>query len=358
MEEDAGKLVHVGAPGIWGSKASAVDFNRCSVPLIEIVSEPELASPREAREYVTMLRAILLSLGICDGNMEEGSLRCDANISLRPRGSRELGPKTEIKNMNSFKAIEKAIEYEIDRQKKMLARGTAITQETRLWDESSQKTHLMRSKEESHDYRYFPDPDLLPLRVDESLIEELKKNLPSMPLDVRDRCLIEYGFDQGEARLFMTNPSYQRFFTSLMEHYDRARNAGNWFFTEILARHQGPMESMPVTPQGLALLLKKIDSDEISGKMGKALLRQAFDRGVDIDAVVGETELTQITDEARLEAVVDAVIKGNPAQADEYRSGKTRVLGFFVGLVMKETGGRANPSRVNELLRNMLGRDH
>ncbi len=355
MEEDAGKLVHVGAPGIWGSKASAVDFNRCSVPLIEIVSEPEISTPQEAREYVTMLRSILVSLGICDGNMEEGSLRCDANISLRPRGTSALGTKTEIKNMNSFKAIEKAVEFEIVRQKKMLARGTAITQETRLWDESSQKTYIMRSKEESHDYRYFPDPDLLPLEVSEEWVNDLKGTMPEMPLEIMDKCRAEYGLEPNEARLFMTNPSYARFFSELAGLYDNPRNAANWFFTELLSYISGPIEQTPITPSDMAYLLKKIDSGEISGKIGKAVIKDAFENRTGLLKILEQKNMTQISDEKELMEIISEVIKASPEQAAEYRSGKTKLFGFFVGQVMKKTAGRANPAMVNELIKKLLG---
>ncbi|HOW83337.1 MAG TPA: Asp-tRNA(Asn)/Glu-tRNA(Gln) amidotransferase subunit GatB [Spirochaetota bacterium] len=354
MEEDAGKLVHVGAPGIWGAKASAVDFNRCSVPLIEIVSEPDMSTPQEAREYVTMLRSILVSLGICDGNMEEGSLRCDANISLRPRGTETLGTKTEIKNMNSFKAIEKAVGFEIERQKKLLARGIAVSQETRLWDESSQKTYLMRSKEESHDYRYFPDPDLLPLEVDDGWVDSLKRSLPEMPLEIFDRCMNDYGFDRKEARLFMTNPSYARFFGELVSRYGNARNAANWFFNEVLSLLNGPIESMPLTPADMAAFLEKIDSGEISGKMGKSVLREAFESGNPISSILADRGQRQITDEAEIAGIVDRVLGANPERVREYREGKTQVFGFLVGLVMKESAGRANPALVNNIMKNKL----
>ena len=213
MEEDAGKMVHVGAPGIWGSKASAVDFNMTSIPLIEIVTEPDLSSAREAKEYVMMLRTILINQNICDGNLEEGSLRCDANISIRPRGSKTLGTKTEIKNMNSFKAIEKAIEFEIERQKKMVKLGVKIDQETRLWDESSQKTHIMRTKEDADDYRYFPDPDLLPLVLDDDLINELKKRLVMLPLDKKKKFEDSYGLTSDESNLLVGNPNYANYFS-------------------------------------------------------------------------------------------------------------------------------------------------
>ena len=354
MEEDAGKMVHVGAPGIWGSKASAVDFNRCSVPLIEIVSEPDMSSAREAREYVTMLRAILVSLDICDGIMEEGSLRCDANISLRPRGSKELGVKTEIKNMNSFKAIEKAIDFEVNRQIKLLSRGIKISQETRLWDESSQKTYLMRSKEESHDYRYFPDPDLLPLKVTRDWINSLRGSIPPMPLDVKKRCMDEFGLDEQSARLFMTNPSYYRYFNQVMEHYHDPARLANWFFTEVLSYLNESINDIHITPKDMADFLNKIDSGEISGKIGKAVMRESFESGRSLVDIIRAKGLRQITDTAEIEALVDAVLEKHVKQVCQYRDGNTKVFGFLVGQAMKESGGKANPALVNELLKKKL----
>ena len=235
MEEDAGKLVHIGAPGIWGSKASAVDFNRTSIPLIEIVSEADMNSAQEAKEYVIMLRAVLVSLGICDGNMEEGSLRCDANISIRKKGKKTLGVKTEIKNMNSFKAIERALNFEIHRQKQLKRKGMEIEQQTRLWDESSQKTYLMRTKEDSQDYRYFPDPDLIPLIIKDHDIDSVKTKVSLLPLERKIIYKKEYSLTDDEARLVITNPHYAQFLKTTMKHYNKPRKAANWFFNEILS---------------------------------------------------------------------------------------------------------------------------
>jgi len=354
MEEDAGKMVHVGAPGIWGSKASAVDYNRSSVPLVEIVTEPDISSPAEAREFMVMLRAILVTLGICNGNMEEGNLRCDANISVREKGDTALGVKVEIKNMNSLKAIERALAYETERLMRMKSEGAPITQETRLWDDSSQKTALMRSKEESHDYRYFPDPDLLPLEITDDWIGQVRSTLPAMPLARKVRYEKEYSFTESEARLFMMNPGYADFFEKTLASYGNARNLANWLISELLS-HEDDFEKLHITPEDFALFLTKIDSGEISGRQGKDILRNAFtDRRGLIEIIEAEGH-AQITDRGPIEAAVDAVIAKFPGQAAEYRSGKTKVLGFLVGEVMKATRGKANPAMVNEVLRDRLG---
>jgi aspartyl-tRNA(Asn)/glutamyl-tRNA(Gln) amidotransferase subunit B len=354
MEEDAGKMVHVGAPGIWGSKASAVDFNRCSVPLIEIVSEPDLSSPEEAREYVAMLRAMLVTQGICDGSMEEGSLRCDANVSVREKGSKKLGTKVEIKNMNSFKAIERALEFEIARLKKMKRAGVRIEQETRLWDESGQKTYSMRSKEESHDYRYFPDPDLLPLELTDEMIAGAQGRLSELPLARKRKYISEYSFTESEARLFMMNPSYAAFFEKALMYYSNARTLANWFFTELLS-FTGKIEELHIEPADAAELLKRIDAGEISGKIAKQVLKKAFASGKGLMQIINEENIKQETDPGVIEDIIDKIIAGNENQVKEYRSGKTKLFGFFVGEAMKAAKGKANPALVNEILKKKLG---
>jgi len=353
MEEDAGKLVHVGAPGIWGSKASAVDYNRSSVPLVEIVTEPDIASPAEAREFMVMLRAILVSLGICDGNMERGNLRCDANVSLRDRGDTALGVKVEIKNMNSLKAIERALDHEIARLTMMKQNNLPIRQETRLWDESGQKTYSMRSKEESHDYRYFPDPDLLPLIVDDAWIESARNKLPPMPLERKTRYQRDYAFTEPEARLFMVNPAYADFFEKTLARYDNPRTLANWLFSELLS-HEDDFENMHLSPEDFAAFLQKIDSGEISGRLGKDILRRAFAGKKGLVEIIEDEGLKQVTDRGAIEKAVDNVIRANPEQVAEYRSGKTKVLGWFVGEVMKATKGKASPAVVNEVLKEKL----
>ena len=353
MEEDAGKMVHVGAPGIWGSKASAVDFNRSSVPLIEIVTEPDLSTSEEAREYVVMLRAMLVTLGICDGNMEEGSLRCDANVSIRKKGSPKLGTKVEIKNMNSFKAIERALDFEIARLKKLKKTGGRIEQETRLWDESGQKTYSMRSKEESHDYRYFPDPDLLPLLLTDELIAEVRGKLAEAPLARKRRYISEYSFSENEARLCMVNPAYIDFFESVLEHYNNPRSLANWFFTELLS-FTGNIEDLHIDPADAAQLFKKIDSGEISGKIGKEVIKKSFASGKGLIQIIDEENIKQETDPKVIEEIIDKIIANNQNQVKEYRSGKIKVFGFFVGEAMKAAKGKANPALVNDILKKKL----
>jgi aspartyl-tRNA(Asn)/glutamyl-tRNA(Gln) amidotransferase subunit B len=353
MEEDAGKLVHVGAPGIWGSKASAVDYNRSSVPLVEIVTEPELSSPEEAREFMVMLRAILVSLGISSGNMEEGNLRCDANISVREKGDLKLGVKVEIKNMNSLKAIERALAYETARLEQMKREGTTIVQETRLWDESGQKTYGMRTKEESHDYRYFPDPDLLPLEIDDAWIKSLKKAVPAMPLERKKEYLKRYSMSEGEARLLMLNPDCADFFERAVATYDNPRNLANWIFSELLS-YESDFGRIHIEPEDFSRFLKKIDEGEISGRIGKELIRKSFTEKKGLMEILEREGVRQISDPASIEKAVDEVIRNNAAQVGEYKNGKKKVLGYLVGEVMKATGGKANPVMVNEAIRKKL----
>jgi aspartyl-tRNA(Asn)/glutamyl-tRNA(Gln) amidotransferase subunit B len=355
MEEDAGKMVHVGAPGIWGSKASAVDFNRSSVPLLEIVSEPDISTPEEAREYVSMLRALLVTLDICDGNMEEGSLRCDANVSVRPIGQKELGVKVEIKNMNSFKAIERALEFEIIRMKKLKKTGTAITQETRLWDESGQKTYSMRSKEESHDYRYFPDPDLLPVKLSDEWIESLRPLPGSLPLERKKKYIEEYSFSEKEAILFMENPDYAGYFGKILGYYDNPRILANWFFSEILSYVKTGIKDICLDPEDFALFLKKIDSGEISGKIGKEVFEKAIHAKKSLNQIVSEENIKQEADPEVIKKIIIEILKNNQKQVNEYRSGKTKVFSYLVGETMKVTKGKANPGLVNKILKEMLG---
>ncbi|OHD14077.1 MAG: aspartyl/glutamyl-tRNA amidotransferase subunit B [Spirochaetes bacterium GWD1_27_9] len=355
MEEDAGKMVHVGAPGIWGSKASAVDYNRSSVPLIEIVTEPDISTAKEAKEYVIMLRAILVSLGICDGNLEEGSLRCDANISIRPRGTKTLGVKTEIKNMNSFKAIERAIDFEVERQKKLKKLGLPIEQETRLWDESSQKTFLMRSKEESHDYRYFPDPDLLPLTLTDELIDSLRKKVGESPLDKKRKYQKDYNLTEEESKLMMVNPEYANYFEETLKLYNNPKNIANWFFNEILSYITQEFDKFHITADDFASFLKKIDSNEISGKIGKSVIRKAFDNKKSLMEIIETEGVKQITDTKEIENLIDSILNANQDKVAEYKSGKVKLFGFFVGEIMKQSKGKANPQVVNDILKGKIG---
>gem|GEM_PF-31608 len=354
IEEDAGKMIHVGSPGIWGAKASSVDFNRAGRPLIEIVTEPDISSPQEAKEYVVMLRAVLTNLGICDGNMEEGSLRCDANVSIRKKGESKLGVKTEIKNVNSFKAIERSLIYEINRQKRIKKRGGSIGRETRLWDEGSQKTILMRTKGESSDYRCFPDPDLLPLTLDEELIAELKKNIPDLPLVKKKNYMENFGLSCDESRLLVTNPYYMEYFENTLKYYDNTRNAANWFFNEVLFYLKMNNDVIHFDPPVFAGFLRKIDSGEINGKIGKEVIKKSFESKINPLEVIENSGYKQITDKALLSKVIDEILKERAEEVIQYKNGKSNLLAFFVGEVMKETKGKANPALVNEIIAEKL----
>lgn len=351
IEEDAGKLVHVGSPGIWGSKASAVDFNRSSVPLIEIVTEPDIRSAAEARECVIIIRSILVSLGICDGSLEKGSLRCDANISIRKYGESGLGVKTEVKNMNSFKVIERATEFEIERQNRVKQLGGVVDQETRLWDEGSQKTYIMRSKEESHDYRYFPEPDLVPLILSERLIDDVRSALGELPLERKKRFEEDFLFNQDELRLTILNPHYGDYFEEVIVHFIKPRIAANWFFNELLFYITGDIRTIHITPKDFADFLGKVDSGDISGKIGKSVIKKSFDSKKALNNIISEDGLKQITDHGAIEKIVVEILEENRDGVKEYKSGKSKVFGFLVGQVMKQTRGKANPQLVNEILK-------
>lgn len=355
LEEDAGKLVHIGAPGIWGAKASAVDFNRSGIPLIEIVTEPDINSAKEAKEFVVTLRNILIFLDVCDGNMEEGSLRCDANISIRPRGSTVLGTKVEIKNMNSFRAIERAIDYEINRQLQLVKEGKNVEQETRLWDDSSLKTILMRTKEESHDYRYFPEPDLMPLIVDEDLITECKKYIGISLLERKKKYIEEFRLTVDEANILISNPEYSKFFEAICKIYRNTRNVANWFFNEILS-YLSKNKRLHIEPQDFAEFLLYIDQDRISGKIGKYVIAKAFETNRGLIEIIVEEKLSQISDRKIIEEIIIKVIEKYNKEVQEYKQGKKNIFGFLVGIVMKETEGKANPKIVNEILKEKLNK--
>jgi aspartyl-tRNA(Asn)/glutamyl-tRNA(Gln) amidotransferase subunit B len=356
LEEDAGKLIH----DEEGEDFSYIDFNRTGVPLIEIVSKPEINSPEEASEYLRTLRSILLYLGVCDGNMEEGSFRCDANISLRPKGQRELGTKVELKNMNSFKFVQKALEYEVKRQRDILEERGIIVQETRLWDADSGITSSMRSKEEAHDYRYFPDPDLVPLRIDEEWIAEMRKALPELPKEKKERFKSEYKLPEYDARILTTSPLIADYFEEGVRAYgdrEKAKVVSNWVMGEVLRVLKGDdlgIRNLTVTPEHLARMLKLIDSGVISGKIAKQVFEEMYQSGKTPEEIVKEKGLTQVTDESELSSVIDRICAANPDLVENYRKGKEKLFGFFVGEVMKETKGKANPKLVNELLKKKL----
>lgn len=355
MEEDAGKLVHQGT--ITTTPYSLVDLNRSGVPLLEIVSEPDMRTPRQARLYMEKLRAILLFLGVSDCKMEEGSLRCDANVSVRRQGESRFGTKTEIKNMNSFKALEKALEYEIKRQIDLLEDGEEIVQETRTWDESRQATFPMRSKEEAHDYRYFPDPDLVPLVIEREWVDRIRGSLPELPDAARRRLVEEYGLPEYDAAILTLTRDSLDFFDQCMQDYHDAKAVSNWImgdFSRLLNQNNQDISESKVTPSLLVKMLKMIDEGKISGKMAKTIFEEMFATGKPPDEIVKEKGLSQISDESTLEGVISSIVDANPKVVQDYRNGKEKAFGFLVGQVMKATRGQANPKVVNDILKRVL----
>ena len=353
MEEDAGKLGHDPDRPV-----SMVDFNRTGVPLIEIVSEPDIRSAPAAGAYLRQLRSIVRYLGICDGNLEEGSFRCDANVSIRPKGSEKLGTRTELKNLNSFKHVEKALLYEISRQREVLLDGGRIVQETRLWDTDKNKTTSMRGKEEAHDYRYFPDPDLLPLVIDEDWIESIKKSLPELPDQKRKRFMDQFGLPSYDAELLTSDRELADYFEDCVRLFPQPKPVSNWVMGSLLgmlnARGQG-IDASPVSPQDLARLLALVEEGVISGKIAKAVFDEMAQTGNPARQIVAEKGLVQITDTDAIDDVISKVIAGNPTEVEAFKNGKTKLMGFFVGQVMRETKGQANPKLVNEILKRKLG---
>jgi aspartyl-tRNA(Asn)/glutamyl-tRNA(Gln) amidotransferase subunit B len=353
MEEDAGKLIHDPLRPV-----SRVDFNRTGVPLIEIVSEPDLRSPEEAGAYLRQLRAIVRYLGICDGNLEEGSFRCDANVSIRPFGNRTLGTRTELKNLNSFKHVEKALQYEIMRQTETLRDGGRVTQETRLWDPDRNRSTSMRGKEEAHDYRYFPDPDLLPLTIDTAWIERVQQELPELPEAKRDRFVADYGLPAYDADLLTTDRELADYFETCLETFSNPKPVSNWIMGPLLGLLNTAGKSIdasPVAPENLGRLLQLIEEGVISGKIAKTVFDEMAVSGYAPDRIVKERGLVQVSDASHIETAVEKIMAENAAEVQAYRAGKTKLLGFFVGQVMRETKGKANPQVVNEVLKSKLG---
>ncbi len=351
LEEDAGKSIH------QQGRDSYVDLNRTGVPLIEIVSEPDFRSSQEGYDYLNYLRRTLLYLEICDGNMEEGSLRCDANVSIRPVGSSELGTKTEIKNLNSFRFLQKALEYEIERQKEVIGGGGQVEQETRLWDEEGQTTLVMRSKEEAHDYRYFPEPDLLPVVVSEEWIEELKEQIPELPESRRRRFVKEYSLAHEEALLLTQTRQFAEYFETAVKTYDQPKKIFNWMMGDLmgnLKKDDREIHECLVRPEHLANLVRLIDEGKISGKMAKDVFEKLYETGDDPENIIFQENLQQISDEDQLTTIVHRVLESNPEKVEAYRAGKEGLLGFFMGQVMKETSGQANPEMVSQMLENKL----
>ena len=351
MEEDAGKLIHEDS-----LTSSHVDLNRAGVPLIEIVSEPEIATAEEAVSYVRKIRSILQYIGVCDGNMEEGSLRCDANISVRPEGSDKLGTKAEIKNLNSFRFIQKAIEYEISRQTALIESGEKIVQETRLFDSKKGVTFSMRSKEEAHDYRYFPDPDLLPVLLEDSWVKELKEALPELPDAKLERFVSEYALTIEEASLLTSSRDLSEYFEQCLKTYGSPKQLSNWITTELLREldNDEDIKDFPVTPEMLSELLKLADDGVINRKIAKEIFPEMISSGATAAEIIKAKGIEQISDSSEIEEIVKGIIEAHPGEVERYKAGDEKLMGFFVGQVMKETKGKANPKLVNETIKKLI----
>lgn len=352
MEEDAGKLIHDPY-----RSTSRVDFNRTGVPLMEIVSEPDIRSPQEAGAYLKQLRAILRYLGVCDGNMEEGSFRCDANVSIRPFGTESFGTRTELKNMNSFRHVENAIAYEIERQEALIEEGGQIIQETRLWNTEKQVTVSMRGKEEAHDYRYFPDPDLVPLVIDEGWIEKTRKGLPELPETRKARFVRDYSLPSSEARFLTGSRVLADYFEACVKAFPQPKTVCNWIMgtlIEALNAENKTIEESPVSCGELAELLKLIDSGLISGRIAKTVFDEMASTGKAPYDIVREKGMEQVSDSDAISETVQKVLDAHNNEVESYKAGKIKLLGFFVGQVMKATQGKANPKMVNEVLKEML----
>ena len=356
MEEDAGKSIHDGL--IDSSTYTSIDLNRSGTPLVEIVSEPDIRSADEAFEYLTLLKEIILYTGVSDCNMEEGSLRCDANVSVRPRGQEKFGTKAEIKNVNSFRFIRDAIEYEIDRQIEALEAGERIQQETRLYNAQEGRTYSMRSKEQAHDYRYFPEPDLPPLVVDTQWHESIRKTLPELPEAHRKRMVADYGITEYDARVLTVTKSLADQFEEAAKVAKNPKRVANLVQSELMGRLKAAnleIEQSPVSMKGVAMSADLVESGAISSKILKDLYDKAFAAGEDFPAAYEREKPQQITDVAALEKIIDEIVAANPKQVEQYRAGKTTIIGFFVGQVMKASKGQAKPELVNELLAKKLG---
>ena len=355
LEEDAGKSVHEGF-----DRHSGIDLNRAGTPLLEVVSEPDLRSAQEAVAYMRKIHTIVRYLEISDGNMQEGSFRCDANVSVRPRGDEAFGTRTEIKNLNSFRFVERAINFEVERQIDVLEDGGEVVQETRLYDSGRDETRSMRSKEEANDYRYFPDPDLLPVEISSEFVDRVRETLPELPDDKRHRFIDEYGVKQDDAAILVVSRATADYFEETSASADApAQTVANWVIGDLsgaLNKEGLEIEESRIAAKDLAGLINRIHDNTISGKIAKEVFEAMWAGEGDADSVIEARGLKQITDSSAIEAIVDKVIAANPGQAEEYRAGKEKLIGFFVGQVMKETGGKANPGQVNEILRTKLGK--
>jgi aspartyl-tRNA(Asn)/glutamyl-tRNA(Gln) amidotransferase subunit B len=355
LEEDAGKSLHEGL-----ANATGIDLNRAGTPLLEIVSEPDMRSAKEAVAYMKKIHTLVRYLEICDGNMQEGSFRCDANVSVRPKGQEKFGTRAEIKNLNSFRFVEKAIQYEIARQVELIESGGKVVQETRLYDSDKDETRSMRSKEEANDYRYFPDPDLLPVEIDEPFIAAIRATLPELPDQKAARFAKDFALSAYDAGVLSASRELGAYFEAVIAGIgaSHAKLSANWVMGELssaLNRDNVDIENSKVDPSQLTGLLRRIVDETISGKIAKEVFEAMWSEGKPADAIIEAKGLRQITDSGAIEGVIDAVIAANPAQLADYRSGKDKLFGFFVGQVMKATGGKANPAQLNELLKAKLG---
>jgi len=352
LEEDAGKLTHR-----EGGKGTLVDFNRVGVPLIEIVSEPDLRSPEEARLYLEKLKAILQYTEVSDVKMEEGSLRCDANISIRPIGQKEFGTKTELKNMNTFSGVQRGLEYEEKRQAELLDSGQQVVQETRRWDEARRETVVMRSKEEAHDYRYFPDPDLVEIKITPEMIMEIKATIPELPDARRERYLSQYGLPAYDAEVITMSKKMADFFEETLSYGVEPKTVANWLMGELLGylnKNSLELDQVSLTPRHLGKMIQLLEQGTISGKIAKTIFAEMLETGKEPEAIVAEKGLVQITDVAAITAMINNVLAAHPQSVEDYRNGKSQALGYLVGQVMKESKGKANPQLVNKILLGLL----
>jgi len=355
MEEDAGKLLHGEGPEAGSS--SFVDLNRACTPLLEIVSEPDMRSSDEAIAYLKKLHQIVMYLGVCDGNLEEGSFRCDANVSIRPWGQKEFGTRAELKNINSFRFIKQAIDYEVERQADLIDDGGKVVQETRLFDSATGMTRSMRGKEEAHDYRYFPDPDLVPLVVSPEWVEQARQELPELPEAKVARFIREFGIPRYDAEVLSADRAMADYYDATVARHGNGKLCANWVMGEVQRRLNEDgvaISDSPVTPEMLAALLGRIDDNTISGKIAKTVFEEMWRSGDAPDKIIEAKGLKQVTDTGAIEQIIDEVIAANPEQVEEYRGGKDKVFGFFVGQVMKASKGKANPAAVNEMLKKKL----
>ena len=352
LEEDAGKSIH----DLYDDY-TAVDLNRAGTPLLEIVSEPDMRSAEEAVAYAKKIHSLVQYIDICDGNMQEGSFRCDANVSIRPVGQKEFGTRTELKNINSFKFLEKAINLELERQQDLLEDGGRVIQETRLYDADKNETRSMRSKEEANDYKYFPDPDLLPVEVTNELLEQIKQELPELPHEKKARYVESLGLSDYDADVITSSKAIADYYERMIANNSNAKLCANWVMGELsgaLNKEQLDISNSPISPEEMSLLVERISDNTISGKIAKDVFKALWNQEGGVDQVIESKGLKQITDTGEIEKIIEEVISNNSAQVDQYRSGNEKILGFFVGQIMKATNGKANPKQVNDILRKKL----